>query len=87
MYRPVGSEGPIRRVAARPQLTYTPGRDYVLEIIGDRGEMSAGDLVRETGLSMNQVRYRIKPLLEAGLIEATAPKTSKLRKYRLVRHG
>ena len=55
----------------------------MLEIIGDRGEMSASDLVRETGLSMNQVRYRIKPLLEAGLIEATAPKTSRLRKYRL----
>lgn len=83
LYRPVDSGTSDRRMSSRLQLTAAPGGDCVLEIIGDRGEMSASDLVRETGLSMNQVRYRIKPLLEAGLIEATAPKTSRLRKYRL----
>lgn len=83
LYRPVDTGASVRRVASQLQLTATPGRDCVLEIIGERGEMSASDLVRETGLSMSQVRYRIKPLLEAGLIEATAPKTSRLRKYRL----
>lgn len=38
LYRPVDTGASVRRVASQLQLTATPGRDCVLEIIGERGD-------------------------------------------------
>ncbi len=55
----------------------------VLAAIECRGEASVREIADETGLNVSQVRYRLKRLLESGVITATAPATSKDRKYRL----
>lgn len=48
------------------------------------GEMSSRELSEASGLTLNQVRSRIKRLLAAGRVEATAPPTSRKRKYRAI---
>ncbi len=55
----------------------------VLAAIEKLGEASMRDIADELGLSANQTRYRLRGLLEAGEVVATAPATSKDRKYRL----
>ena len=58
------------------------GEEYVLRLLRSNGEMSVRELVSETGLSVNQVRYRLNALISAGEIEPTAGATSRLRRYR-----
>lgn len=71
---PVG-QGSIDTAAKR-------GKEYVLRLLRTNGEMSVRELVSETGLSTNQIRYRLNALIFDNAIEPTAGATSRLRKYR-----
>ncbi len=56
-----------------------------IEVLLQRGgEMSIRELAEKSGMSISQARRRVKDLIECGVIETTAPTTSKNRKYRLV---
>jgi ATP-dependent DNA helicase RecG len=57
------------------------GEEVVLEMIRRHGSLSMRELQEKTGLSVNQVRSRLRDLLERGEISATAPATSKNRRY------
>lgn len=50
---------------------------------GTLGEMSMRELAEESGMTLNQVRRRVNELIDQGRVEATAPTTSRNRKYRL----
>ena len=54
------------------------------EILRENGETSLRELVERSGMSTSQVRRRVNELIEAGAVEATAPVTSRNRKYRAV---
>lgn len=45
--------------------------------------MSMRELAEESGMTLNQVRRRVNELIDQGRVEATAPTTSRNRKYRL----
>lgn len=57
----------------------------VLALLDKYGELSAKEIVERSGLSINQVRNRVRALLADDSIVATAPPTSRKRKYRLKR--
>ncbi len=59
--------------------------ERVLAALKKLGEASMRDIADELGLSVNQTRYRLRGLLEDGLVVATAPATSRDRKYRLAK--
>lgn len=60
------------------------GKEYVLSLLRANSEMSVRELVSKTGLSENQVRYRLNALISDGAIEPTAGATSRLRRYRVL---
>ncbi len=61
----------------------TRSEQGVLDVLGERGELSVRELAKELDLSVSQVRYRLRSLLSEGRIVSTAPATSRDRKYRL----
>lgn len=69
--------------AAASGVAGSAGADDVLAALGEGGELSARELADELGLTVAQVRYRVRSLLASGSIVATAPSTSRERKYRL----
>ncbi len=58
--------------------------DAVEPLLQEGGEMSIRELAEKSGMSISQARRRVKDLIDRGIVEATAPPTSKNRKYRLV---
>jgi ATP-dependent DNA helicase RecG len=75
LYRP--QEGSAPRAARA-------GEETVRDLLERYGELSVRELERGSGLSVNQVRSRVRALQDAGVVVATAPATSRNRKYRLV---
>lgn len=65
------------------QTLVEKGEGYIENLLATKGEMSIRELAEETGMTINQVRRRVNKLLDAGIFEATAPKTSRSRKYRI----
>lgn len=61
------------------------GETTLWSLINQYGELSTRQLADKSGLSVNQVRGRVRKLLNAGRIEATAPPTSRNRKYKVKR--
>ena len=61
------------------------GEAFIIALLEEYGEMSVRDLERRSGLSVNQVRNRLRKLVSTGLVEATAQSTSRNRTYRLRR--
>lgn len=55
----------------------------ILGLFGQRPELSAGDISRETGLGSAMVRRYLRQLLAEGKLQATAPPASPNRAYRL----
>ena len=76
LFRPDGSSPLVGRGEA-----VILGEEVVLEMIRRHGSLSMRELQEKTGLSVNQVRSRLRDLLERGEISATAPATSKNRRY------
>lgn len=76
LWRPSGEDG--RTVAARRGAAVVEG------VLAERGEMSIAEIVDGSGLSLSQARRRVNDLIAEGRVEATAPPTSRKRKYRLV---
>lgn len=60
------------------------GEALVMSILGKSGEMSVRELAERSGMSVSQVRRRLNELIAKGRVEATAPTTSRNRRYRLV---
>lgn len=61
------------------------GEAKVASLLLENGELSIHEIEEKTGLTINQVRSRIRDLIDDGVIEATAPATSRYRKYRFKR--
>lgn len=59
------------------------GKAFVEAFLKENGEMSMRELAEESGMTLNQVRRRVNELIDQGRVEATAPTTSRNRKYRL----
>lgn len=55
----------------------------ISSVFGDGEELSVRQIQERTGLSISQVRYRIRGMVESGKLVATAAITSRDRKYRL----
>ena len=68
----------------RHSVAVTKGKAVVEGLLQEDGEMSIRELAEKSGMSISQARRRVKDLIECGVVEATAPATSKNRKYRLV---
>lgn len=80
----------FRVILRRPQTDGGRGRAAhgaeasVISILGKSGEMSVRELAERSGMSVSQVRRRLNELIAKGRVEATAPTTSRNRRYRLV---
>lgn len=61
------------------------GEALVRALLDEHGELSVRELSEKSGLSVNQVRSRVRKLLADAEIVATAPETSKNRRYRVKR--
>lgn len=61
------------------------GEAKVASLLLEYGELSIHEIEEKTGLTINQVRSRIRDLINDGVVEATAPSTSRYRKYRFKR--
>ena len=72
----------IQRASYSPEKGTAESTD-IESLLGDLGELSIRELQERSGLSISQVRYRIRNLLDEGRIVATAPSTSRERKYKL----
>lgn len=79
----------LRRPASMRDLSAgrSAGEEAVASLLRRYGEMSVRDLEKMSGLSVSQVRNRVRKLLASGSIEATAPETSHNRKYRVKGQG
>ena len=60
------------------------GAAALLPILDGGQEVTSRELVERSGLALGTVRRHLITLLERGLVEATAPSTSKRRTYRRV---
>lgn len=60
------------------------GEALVEAALREVGQMSVRELSERCGMSVSQVRRRVNSLIARGLVEATAPATSRNRAYRLV---
>lgn len=56
---------------------------FIVTLLARYGELSSRELMEKSGLTISQVRGRIRKLLGANRIEATAAATSRNRKYRI----
>ena len=61
------------------------GARRVEELLREFGELSMRELASMSGMSIAQARYRVNELVASGVVEPTAPPTSRNRKYRLKR--
>ncbi len=61
------------------------GQATIVSLLLEHGEMSIHELAEQSNLTTNQIRSRTRELLDDGVIEATAPSTSRHRKYRINR--
>lgn len=75
-----GSESPLRARRISAEL----GEQLIKERLAEHGELSTKQLQELTGMNVNQVRNRIRSLIEAGEVLATAPASSRGRTYRMV---
>lgn len=76
LWRPSGEAG--------ARMPSEKGVAVVEGVLTERGEMSIAEIVDGSGLSLSQARRRVNDLIAEGCVEATAPPTSRKRKYRLV---
>lgn len=60
------------------------GEALVEAALRELGQMSVRELSEKCGMSLSQVRRRVNSLIARGLVEPTAPATSRNREYRLV---
>lgn len=80
LWRPDGLANPLR-VALDEESGQAGGG--LSEILMEYGELSARELADKSGLTLNQVRYRIGKMVDDGVVLPTASSTSRKRKYRL----
>lgn len=59
------------------------GEAAVEAALREGGQMSIRELSERSGMSVSQARRRVNDLIARGVVEATAPATSKNRRYRL----
>lgn len=57
----------------------------IVELLARDGELSTRELSDKSGLSVVQIRTRLRKLIDEGVVEATAAETSRNRKYRIKR--
>lgn len=76
LYRPNGNAKQSKRDV---------GEATIVSLLLEYGELSIHELGEMGGLTINQARNRVRELLDDGIVEATAPPTSKNRKYRFKR--
>ena len=69
--------------ASRTSESVQRGERAIRALLKTHGEMSLRELVESSGLSTSQVRRRLNEMLDDGLVVATAPPTSRKRRYRL----
>lgn len=55
----------------------------IASLLLEQGALSAHEIAEQSNLTINQVRSRIRDLIDENIIEATAPSTSRHRKYRI----
>ena len=60
------------------------GEALVEAALREVGQMSVRELSERCGMSVSQTRRRVNSLSARGVVEATAPATSRNRAYRLV---
>ncbi|MEJ5928542.1 ATP-binding protein [Corynebacterium sp. H128] len=68
--------------SAKPPVTLSKPAAELYEYVDLQVARKTSELAELWGRTESTVRMRIKELIEAGLVEATAPPTSKLRAYR-----
>lgn len=76
LYRPNGNAKQSKRDV---------GEATIVSLLLEYGELSIHELGEMGSLTINQARNRVRELLDDGIVEATAPPTSKNRKYRFKR--
>lgn len=76
LWRPGVSNGKGKSVVA--------DEDAVKAVLESGGEMSVHELSERCGLTLSQTRRRLNGLISKGEVVATAPPTSRNRKYRIV---
>lgn len=69
------------------RLSTETGERYIKECLAEHGELSTRQLQELTGMNVNQVRSRIRRLINAGEVLATAPTSSRDRTYRMANCG
>lgn len=76
----------IYRQTDRPSRSASVRRgEIVVEaLLRKYGTMSVQELVEKTGMTISQVRRRLADLIDSGQVMATAPATSRNRKYRIM---
>lgn len=60
-----------------------PSKEVIVALLEQYGTLSAKELASKSSLSINQVRSRVNKLVDEGIAQATAPTTSRNRKYKL----
>lgn len=68
----------------RAGSTSSEGESAVEAALSQGGQMSVRELSEKSGLSISQARRRLNDLIARGVVKATAPATSRNRKYQLV---
>ncbi|KXB52480.1 hypothetical protein HMPREF2976_11775 [Corynebacterium sp. HMSC077D10] len=72
-----------RFVLSTSSLGLDSEQEKILALLADKGTLSSHEVAEGIGLSLSRVRPRLSGLVDVGLIEATAPLTSRNRKYHL----
>lgn len=75
----------VQTGGAVPELT--DKQDDILDALRGQGQMTMRELAQATGRTVSTLRPQVRGLVEAGLVEATAPATSRKRAYRLPEGG
>jgi ATP-dependent DNA helicase RecG len=75
----------VQTTGVVPELTEK--QDDILAALRGQDEMTMRELARATGRTVAALRPQVRGLVEAGLVEATAPATSRNRAYRLPEGG
>lgn len=75
----------LHRQTGRPSRSASVKRGEIAveALLKKYGTMSAQELVEKTGMTVSQVRRRLADLIDSGQVVATAPVTSRNRKYRV----
>lgn len=75
----------VQTGGAVPELT--DKQNDILDALRGQDQMTMRELAQATGRSVPALRPQVRGLVEAGLVEATAPATSRKRAYRLPEGG